>query len=308
MSLPQTDPFFSVIIPTYNRSKAVVKAVESVLEQTFSSFEVIVVDDGSSDDTSEALNPLLEQDSRIIYVFQENQERSAARNNGVVVAKGEFICFLDSDDVLQVNHLLELAKTIDSKNKAIALYHVNGELRSADKVTQITFPEHVANESKLEYVLSTAIISTSFVCISKEILKKHRFNTDLYVGEDRELWSRIVTEYPIILSNQQTVVQYDLGDRTVDISNLKTAKENLRTPQLILKRVKTNLPRRLQSQMLSSAYFKLAQSYDANNKFATSMVFTLRAIITHQNKYTPSLIIFLIKTSGLGFLLPTRFK
>ena len=308
MSLQETAPFFSVIIPTYNRSKAVVKAIESVLKQTYTNFELLVIDDGSTDDTSIVMKTLSEQDNRIVYVFQENQERSAARNNGVALAKGEFICFLDSDDALLPNHLLELAKAIDSKNKATALYHVNGELRNAEKATQITFPEHMANENKLEYVLSTAIIPTSFVCISKEILEKHRFNTDLHVGEDRELWSRIVTEYPIILSNQQTVVQYDLGDRTVDISNLKTAKENLRTTQLILKHLKTDLPRRLQRQMLSSAYFKLAQSYDANNKFATSMGFTLRAIITHQNEYTPSLIIFLIKTSSLGFLLPARFK
>jgi glycosyltransferase involved in cell wall biosynthesis len=308
MSLQETAPFFSVIIPTYNRSKAVVKAIESVLKQTYTNFEVLVIDDGSTDNTSIVTKTLSEQDNRIVYIFQENQERSAARNNGVAIAKGEFVCFLDSDDALLPNHLAQLAETIDRKHKAIALYHVHGELRNKEKATPITFPEHVENENNLNYVLSTAIIPTSFVCVSKEILEKHRFNTDLYVGEDRELWSRIVTEYPIILSNQQTVVQYDLGDRTVDISNLKTAKENLRTTQLILKRIKTDLPRKLQKQMLSSAYFKLAQSYDANNKYAISMAFTLRAIITHQNEYTPSLVIFLIKTSGLSFLLPSRFK
>lgn len=308
MSLQETTPFFSVIIPTYNRSKAVVQAVESVLKQTYTNFEVLVIDDGSTDDTSTVTKTLSKQDKRIVYIFQENQERSAARNNGVAIAKGEFVCFLDSDDAFLPNHLALLAKTIDRKDKVVALYHVHGELRNREKATPITFPEHVENENKLKYVLSTAIIPTSFVCVSKEILEKIRFNTDLYVGEDRELWSRIVTEYPIILSNQQTVVQYDLGDRTVDISNLKTAKENLRTTQLILKRIKTDSPRRLQRQLLSSAYFKLAQSYGANNKSAISIAFTLRAIITHQNEYTPSLLIFLIKTSGLGFLLPSRFK
>ena len=306
--MTETQPLFSVVIPTYNRSNAVVKAVKSVLAQTYTNFEVIVVDDGSTDDTSSKIEQLTKEDARVIYVFQENQERSASRNNGVALAKGAFICFLDSDDIYEPEHLFLLKKTIDQGEETAALYHVNGKLKAGEKTTQITFPKHIAGENTLEYVLLKAIIPTSFVCISTSILQEHRFNTELYVGEDRELWSRIAANHPIVLSNQFTVVQNDLGDRTVDIANLKTAEENLRTAKLILSAAATKLSTKVKRKVLSASYFKLAQSYLANNYRFRASVFTIRAILLYQDKYTPSLFVFLIKALGLGFLLPARFK
>jgi glycosyltransferase involved in cell wall biosynthesis len=89
-------PKISVIIPAYNRSKTILRAVQSVLAQTYRDFELIVVDDGSSDDTRQKLASI--SDARFRYIWQENQERSAARNNGVRASQGEYIAFLDSDD------------------------------------------------------------------------------------------------------------------------------------------------------------------------------------------------------------------
>jgi len=86
----------SVIIPTYNRARYVTEAIDSVLAQTFSDYEIIVVDDGSTDNTREALKPYL---GRIHYIYQSNKGVSAARNRGMRDAKGEWISFLDSDDI-----------------------------------------------------------------------------------------------------------------------------------------------------------------------------------------------------------------
>ena len=86
---------FSIIIPTYNRAAFLPKAIESVLAQTYTDWELIVVDDGSTDNTREVVAQY--NDERIIYIYQENAERSAARNNGISQAKGDFICFMDSD-------------------------------------------------------------------------------------------------------------------------------------------------------------------------------------------------------------------
>ena len=88
---------FSVIIPTYNREKEVCRAIRSVLSQQYHNYEIIVVDDGSIDNTKERV--LSFNDNRIRYVYQDNQGATAARNNGVVNAKGEYVSFLDSDDV-----------------------------------------------------------------------------------------------------------------------------------------------------------------------------------------------------------------
>ncbi len=96
-------PFFSIIIPTYNRASTIARAISSVINQSFGNWELIVIDDGSNDDTKEIVEKF--NDVRIRYFWQENQERSAARNYGISLAKGEWICFLDSDDEYLPNHL-----------------------------------------------------------------------------------------------------------------------------------------------------------------------------------------------------------
>jgi len=89
-------PFFSVIIPTYNRREFLKKAVDSVLSQTFKNFELIIVDDGSTDDTQSLLDWY--QESRIKYIYQKNHGVAHARNRGLEKTRGEWVAFLDSDD------------------------------------------------------------------------------------------------------------------------------------------------------------------------------------------------------------------
>jgi len=89
-------PFISVVIPTYNYARYVTQAVDSVLAQTYPAGEIVVVDDGSTDNTRERLQPYW---ARIHYVYQANQGLSAARNAGIRVARGDVIALLDSDDL-----------------------------------------------------------------------------------------------------------------------------------------------------------------------------------------------------------------
>ncbi len=91
-------PQVSVIIPTYNRSVVLPMAIDSVLNQTYKDFEIIVVDDGSSDNTREVVAGYASRHAQIRYVWQENKKQAAARNFGIQLAKGEYIAFLDSDD------------------------------------------------------------------------------------------------------------------------------------------------------------------------------------------------------------------
>ena len=301
-------PFFSVIIPTYNRCNAVVKAVESVLAQTYTNFEVIVVDDGSTDDTATVLKALAAKDKRVVYIFQENQERSAARNNGIDHAKGEYVCFLDSDDTYEPAHLGNFLATLQAHDFKAALYYCGGKLAEAEQTTLIEPIVPEPHQDPLVFALTSSPIGTVFVCLSTDILKKHRFNEALSVGEDRELWSRVLLEYPLIVSPHHTVIVNDYGDRTVDIANLQTSQKSLATTQYIIDNLGAELSTSVRRKMQSAAYFKLAQSYLANKKRLAATAFTLRAIFTYQDKYSPSLIVFLIRAMGLGFLLPSRFK
>ncbi len=110
------NPFFSIIIPTYNRAAHIARTVQSVLAQTFGGFEVLVVDDGSTDNTSEVVAAFL-TDSRIRYLLKQNAERGAARNYGLARAQGEYVIFLDSDDWFHPAHLAGLHAKIEELDR-----------------------------------------------------------------------------------------------------------------------------------------------------------------------------------------------
>ena len=89
------NPFFSIIIPTYNREHILTKTIKSVVNQKFNDWELIVIDDGSTDNTKDLVNKFSKNDNRIKYIYQDNQERSAARNNGIKNSKKNVQKFLD---------------------------------------------------------------------------------------------------------------------------------------------------------------------------------------------------------------------
>ncbi len=108
-------PFFSVVIPTYNRANFIADTLRSVLAQTFSAFEILVVDDGSKDNTAEVVQSFA--DPRLQYHVKKNGERGLARNYGFARAQGEYVLFLDSDDLLHPNHLATLHAAIQEQSQ-----------------------------------------------------------------------------------------------------------------------------------------------------------------------------------------------
>lgn len=260
------DPFFSVIIPTYNRAKPLLEAVISVQNQTFQDFELIIIDDGSTDNTAELMQNIADQDGRVRYVYQENAERSAARNHGIELATGEYICFLDSDDVYLEDHLSSFYQTIQSHGQPISLVlgnslsEFNGERRKDPPyVTETDHP--------LELVLKISICSQR-VCLHASILKEFKYDISLRVGEDQELWSRIVRKYPIVHSDQYTVVIRDFGDRTIGYMNTDTYLANLQIRKRIIAQDKEGLIRpEWRKFALSAAYYKLAICYLKQTRF-----------------------------------------
>src|SRR5689334_19611863 len=98
------DPLVSVIVPAYNAEQFITKTVDNVFQQTWKSIELIIVNDGSSDRTSEVLEPYL-KDGRLVYIEQQNQGSSTAKNMGLQRATGDFIQYLDADDLLSANKI-----------------------------------------------------------------------------------------------------------------------------------------------------------------------------------------------------------
>ena len=107
-------PKVSVIIPTYNRARLIKQAVQSVLEQSCQDFEIIVVDDGSSDNTNQVIHDLGKSE-KIVYHYQENQGRSKARNYALQIASGQYITFLNSDDIYLPNKLQIQVEYLNSR-------------------------------------------------------------------------------------------------------------------------------------------------------------------------------------------------
>lgn len=112
----------SVVVPTYNRAQLLPRALQSALGQTHASLEIIVVDDGSTDSTREAVSSITTADARVRYVYQTNQGLAGARNTGIATAQGDYVTFLDSDDEFYADHVALRAEYLD-QNPATMMVH-----------------------------------------------------------------------------------------------------------------------------------------------------------------------------------------
>ena len=205
-------PKVSVIIPLYNGADTIQRALDSVLAQTVSEFEVIVVDDGSTDAGPEIVRAI--KDSRVQLLQQENRGVSAARNAGVVSAQSPWVAFLDHDDEWKPEFLatvLHLAETYPKSHVAATSYEYH---RSDDSITRPSLHGFRGTEGLLEPYFTIAArsmppICSSAVMISKEALKEiGGFPEGIATGEDLLTWARLAHRYPIAYSTQALAVYW----------------------------------------------------------------------------------------------------
>lgn len=189
-------PAVSVIIPTYNRAKLLPQALDSVLSQTYQDFETIVVDDGSSDNTAEVVS----QYKQIRYIRQENRGTAAARNKGILEARGELIAFLDSDDVW-LPEMLEKTVSFIKKHNFDWVCTASYRIDDKDENKEINYiPNKFLDNSgiKIEllknglFFFSILPIYCGSVLLKKDCFKKVGFfSSDFTIGEDFDLWLRL---------------------------------------------------------------------------------------------------------------------
>lgn len=207
-------PFFSIVIPTYNRATFIEKTIASVRLQKFNDFEIIVVDDGSTDNTEAVVIGI--QDSRIHYYRKVNGERAAARNFGMKKATGRYINFLDSDDILYDIHLSVAFEFIKSRTPDI--FHLGYDIKD-DKGNLLRKEERIYSVSR--QILSGNVLSCNGVFLKKEVIEENPFNEDRSLAslEDWELWIRLSARYNFLNSNTitSTVIQHD--ERSVMTAN-----------------------------------------------------------------------------------------
>lgn len=204
------EPFFSIIIPTYNRAQIIKRTIDHVLANEFTDFEIIIVDDGSTDNTREVVENI--SDSRIRYFWKENGERGAARNFGLGKAGGKYINYFDSDELQHSNHLIEayfyLQKYPDRK-----IVNFSYDIHNGEKEKKVVIRNDFINSSIVEYNQ----ISPGSVFIESSVAKQYKFSEDrkFVFGEDLYLWLKIIPFYKIYNSPIITHSILDGEDRSV---------------------------------------------------------------------------------------------
>ena len=195
----------SVIIPTYNRAQKVVRAVTSILDQTFKDYTIIVVDDGSDDGTEATLEPL--RAHLHIISHPRNLGVSAARNTGIRAAKSPLIAFLDSDDYWLPKKLAVQTGLFRDNQEAVACQTEEIWIRNGRRVNP--GKKHLKPSGDIFLPsLRRCMVSPSAVMLKRSLLDKVGFfDEDLPACEDYDLWLRIGHQYPVELIDQYLVVK-----------------------------------------------------------------------------------------------------
>lgn len=193
-------PFFSIIIPVFNKERFVAKTLKSVLSQSFIDFEIIIINDGSTDKSEAEI--LAITDERILYFLKENEGVAVARNLGIGKASADYICFLDADDFWDSNFLATMNHYIQKlPNEKVFAAAI--EIETGKK----TFPAQYSFDKKNDFEIvnffeasqKEAVLWTSAVCIHKDVFKKVGvFDEQLKVSEDTDLWIRIGLQYQVV--------------------------------------------------------------------------------------------------------------
>ena len=277
----------SVVIPTHNRAAILLEAVESVLKQTYQNFEILIVDDGSTDNTKGIVKSV--DDQRIFYLFQENAGPAAARNTGIRKAKGEYVAFLDSDDLW---HPRKLEKQMDIFRREDGVGLVSTGSTYLDSEGKCIFKKACRAHDTTEYlkylVLSPdkAFTGTPTLLVKKECFAKvGLFDERQLLFEDWDLCFRIGLRYEIRVINETlTTIRMDkqsfssLSDelrfKTMHLRYLEKAFGYEGLPEEILK---------IKRQSYSNAFWSLGhRTLYRSKKFRMS-----RELLSQSLHYSP---------------------
>lgn len=254
-------PFFSIVLPTFNRSDIIIGPINSLLKQNFDNWELIIIDDGSTDNTKEVIERFSTKDSRIKYHYQTNSERSIARNNGINKTQGNYICFIDSDDLYEDNYLKALHEFIQKNESKKGMFFCNVSRLENGVKEKVPFEDLNSYTNPIEYILlSRETVIPTRVCVHKEILAFNQFDESLNVSEDTELFTRIIAHHPIIQFDYYGAIYNIHNENTTNIKNnpflgqLKSLKKIIRNQS-----VRPFISKKTKKIKFSSCYFGIAK-------------------------------------------------
>lgn len=262
------NPLVSIIIPCYNSGKYIAETLANVLLQTYTNFECIIIDDGSTDNSKLIINQYLEKDSRFKYLHQKNEGLSSARNSGIKSSKGSFIQFLDSDDFI---HPLKIEKQVDflDQNKNVDI--VLGQTVLFKNTEEINFENVVdyhntlvkrvdgKGHDVLKHLIGDCIMPVHSPLIKKEVLEVTGFfDTCLKSCEDYDFWFRVAfNKFSFqYYSNPHTTSYYRMHANSMTSNSTKMAYYSTLVRQKHLGKIKENF-----TELYSNFLLNYLESY-----------------------------------------------
>lgn len=232
---------FSVILPVYNREELVLEAIRSVLSQTYPHFELLVVDSRSTDKTAEVVHQAVKNDQRIKYFSAPEPGRCPARNVGLKEASGDWICFLDSDDIYYPNHLAVLASAIGQMPQTMAF---STQQKVGGKQKKYLYKWMSAGKQfiHLDHVLHSNPIQLNQLCFHQSLLPIAFPIPDLPVSEDLFFVRSLLLKTPVFLLAEITNEVRNHSGRTMNLIGSKDfVRENLRGMNLFVESAGSHL-------------------------------------------------------------------
>lgn len=215
------NPLFSIIIPTFNRAQFIKRAIDSVLAQSYSNWELLVVDDGSTDNTRDVVMQYCNADKRIKYIYQQNQRVSAARNRGMEACNGDYLCFLDSDDEYKTTHLQVFADAINNGHHSNLLYT---KFISVAEGIEKTFEPNVfanSNDDKRTRILNVFLPYSppvQTICVPASVKNSVKYNPKYNYTECYDFCAKCASLAKPYFVNEATVYMH-IHNGNISVAN-----------------------------------------------------------------------------------------
>ena len=220
------NPVFSIVIPAYNRANIIYRAIDSVLTQTYNNYEIIVVDDGSTDNLKDICNGY--NSEKIKYVYQEKNGSNPARNNGIKHSKGTYVSFLDSDDEWRNNYLAEIYKKFQMDNDIGFVYTKYIRIHLPKRKKKIKKLKNIEGYIYKKVLKQGYLINSSCITVKRSVLENICINGDywdnnLFACQDDDICIRLSKITKIGFINEILCTTY-IDDRIDRISSSKSRR------------------------------------------------------------------------------------
>jgi glycosyltransferase involved in cell wall biosynthesis len=273
-------PTLSVVIPTYNQASLLPEAIASVRAQQWPNLEIIVVDDGSTDDTKKVLNHLT-SDRGLRWFSQNNAGAAAARNRGIEAATGEWIAFLDADDLWLPAKLAIQFEQLETHRADFSF--TDSRLRFANgHESELRCP--IFEQPLFHQLLTGNLFGTPTVVLRKSCFKKvGLFDEQLSTGEDWDMWLRLASTFTHVWVQQPLSVVRTISQSKFPVRTLASCTLHVLERLFSCKHVTKHWPEVVAKRRLVYAwhYSVLAKSYASDSQMMNSCLFAMRALAAH---------------------------